>query len=301
MGKGSRVAAARGDFGARLATRRLAPAAARVAAFIDANRATALASSAAELAAAIGTSDATVVRAVQALGFDGLPALKQALARALDHKASPAAAMRRTLADVAGDARGAIDHVLDTHRAALAALRAPRARRAIVQAVARLAAAARIVTFGIGPSAPLARYAGVLLARAGRTTRVLDATGIALADQLLDLRGGDALLVLAYGGAYREVAATFAEARRCGVPIVLISDSLDPALARQAAVVVPARRGRAERVALHGTTLIALEAIGLGLAASDRARAVATLERLDALRAAVGGPPALASARRRAG
>lgn len=48
----------------------LAPAARRVVQFIDQNRLSVLASSAAQLAASIGTSDATVVRTVQALGFD---------------------------------------------------------------------------------------------------------------------------------------------------------------------------------------------------------------------------------------
>ena len=52
----------------------------RVAAYIDANRFEALTKSAAELAWAIGTSDATVIRTVQALGFSGLPELKRELA-----------------------------------------------------------------------------------------------------------------------------------------------------------------------------------------------------------------------------
>jgi hypothetical protein len=42
-------------------------------------------------------------------------------------------------------------------------------------------------------------------------------------------------------------------------------------------------------VALHGATLVALEAIALGLAAAQGSRAVATLERLNDLRAAMMG------------
>ena len=54
-------------------------------------------------------------------------------------------------------------------------------------------------------------------------------------------------------------------------------------------VVVPVQRGPAERVALHGTTLICLEALVLGLAASATDQAVATLERLNELRQSVSG------------
>ncbi len=129
----------------------------------------------------------------------------------------------------------------------------------------------------------------ILLTRNGRPARTLDATGVALADQLIALREGDALLILAYGRAYREVVATFAEARQLRLPTVLVTDSLDGKLARKAEVVIPAKRGRANRVALHGTTLVVLEAIVLGLAASDRKRAMDALRRLNDLRAEVTG------------
>ena len=62
---------------------------------------------------------------------------------------------------------------------------------------------------------------------------------------MLDLGPGDALLVLAYGRAYREVVALFGETRRLALPVVLVTDSLDRSRARHADVVVPARRGRA--------------------------------------------------------
>ena len=48
----------------------------RVAKFIDENRQIVLASSAAALGARIGTSDATVLRTIQTLGFAGLADLK---------------------------------------------------------------------------------------------------------------------------------------------------------------------------------------------------------------------------------
>jgi DNA-binding MurR/RpiR family transcriptional regulator len=284
----------RGDvdlFGERLRSRdrSLSRAELRVAKFIDQNRATALACSAAQLAAEVGISDATVVRTAQALGFDGLSGLRQALATTLEQRSSPADNMRRTLADIGGDTERAIDLVLDTHREAIEALQSESTRAKIMAAVSQLHRAERIVVFGIGPSAPLAHYVAILLTRNGRAARTLDATGIGLADQLIGLRKGDALLILAYGRAYREVVATFAEARQLRLPTVLVTDSLDGKLPRKAGVVIPAKRGRANRVALHGTTLVVLETIVLGLAASDRKRAMDALRRLNDLRAEVGG------------
>jgi DNA-binding MurR/RpiR family transcriptional regulator len=279
-------------FAERLSARRqaLSPAAERVVAFIDRNRAMALASSAADLAVKAGTSDATVVRTVQALGFSGLPELKQALAAALERRSTPAEDLRRTLKDAGESVAEAVDLVIDSHREALAALSTETVRRSITDAVEALRPAERIAVFGMGPSALLARYAALLLSRNGRPARLLDANGLALADQLLDLRPGDALLVLAYGPAYREVTVTFAEARRLALPLVLITDSLEPKLARQAQVMIEARRGRTERAALHATTLVVIEALVLGLSASDPDRAMGALHRLVGLRAAIGGP-----------
>ena len=272
------------------ATASMSPALRRVARFITENRTLALASSAAALATRTGTSDATVVRAVQALGFDGLPELRRTMAASLGApQATLVDAMRRTLDEAGAEPARAVDLVIETQREALDALAAPEARATIRAAIAALHPARRILVFGIGPSASLARYVVLLLRRSGRAARALDATGIELADRLLDLRPGDVLLVLAYGRSYREVVAVFSEARRLGLPLVLVTDSLERSLARHADVVVPARRGRARRVALHGVTLVALEAIALGLAAAQGERAVATLERLNDLRAAIAG------------
>lgn len=273
----------------RARDRSLSPAAHRVAKFIDQNRAVALASSAAELAVSVGTSDATVVRAVQALGYEGLSELRRTLATSLERRSTPADDMRRTLADVGAGADRAIDLVLDTHREAIDALRLPGTRAKITVAVSALHRAERIVVFGIGPSAALARYATILLARNGRRARALDATGISLADQLLDLRERDAILVLAYGRSYREVTATFAEARRLRLATVLITDTLEQKVARWADVVLSVQRGRAGRMALHGATLVVLEALVLGLAVSDQNRALVALDRLNNLREAVNG------------
>jgi DNA-binding MurR/RpiR family transcriptional regulator len=68
-----------------------------------------------------------------------------------------------------------------------------------------------------------------------------------------------------------------------------VTDTLDRRLAQRADVVVPARRCKAGRVALHGATFVVLEAIVLGLAASDRERSLRTLQRLNSLREIVDG------------
>lgn len=260
----------------------------RVARFLDREPVAAF-WSAAQIGEATGTSDATVVRTAKALGFAGLADLRATISLSLSDDRTPAANMMRTLAEVGEDSVNAIDAVIETHSEAIRALAEPDMRQRLSDAVAILASAANIVIFGIGQTGPLAGYASILLNRAGRQTLVCDASGVALADQLLRPRPGDAILAMAYGKAYPEILTLFHVAGQLGLPVVLISDSLEVELARQAKVVVPARRGRANEVALHATTLAALEAIVLGLAANQSERTIDSLVTLGSLRDRVRG------------
>jgi DNA-binding MurR/RpiR family transcriptional regulator len=258
----------------------------RVAKFIDENRQTVLASSAAALGSHVGTSDATVLRTIQALGFSSLAELKQAILKSAERTSTPADQMRRTLADLEKSTGHAVDSVLQAHDEGLAALKSEKCRARIAAAVHLLDAAERIVVFGIGPSAALAGYVATSLRRCGRASRTIDATGAMLADQLMDLRRGDVLLILAYGRLYKEVRTVFAEAKELGLATVLVTEADGTPLARLADVAVAIPRGRPGQVALHGATFVGLEAMVLALAAARPEAALASLDKLTRLRRA---------------
>jgi DNA-binding MurR/RpiR family transcriptional regulator len=114
-------------------------------------------------------------------------------------------------------------------------------------------------------------------------------TGSMLADQLLDLKRSDALLVLAYGRLYKEVAAVFGEAKALGLQSVLVTEATGTPLAKLADVVVAIPRGRPGHVALHGATLVGLEALVLSLAAARPDASMSSLDNLNHLRAVIEG------------
>jgi DNA-binding MurR/RpiR family transcriptional regulator len=269
----------------RRANQQLGAAGVRVAKFIDENRPIVLASSAAALGARIGTSDATVLRTVQTLGFAGLADLKRAILNA-GTVSTPADDMRRTLVDLKKATGEALDDILRAHAEGLAVLQSRKCRAQIAAGVGVLDGADRIAVFGIGPSAALATYVSILLARSGRRSRTINATGSMLADQLLDLGAGDALLILAYGRLYREVKAVFAEAKALRLPTVLVTEADDTPLAKLADVCLVIPRGRPGQMALHGATFVGLEALVLSLAAAKPTAALASLDNLNRLRRA---------------
>ena len=269
----------------RQAKQRLGAAGLRVAKFIDENRQIVLASSAAALGARIGTSDATVLRTVQTLGFASLADLKSAILKS-GAVSTPADDMRRTLVDLKKATGEALDGILQAHAESLDVLRSRKCRAQIAAGVRALDGAERIAVFGLGPSSALATYVSILLTRSGRRSRTMSATGSMLADQLLDLGAGDALLILAYGRLYREVKAVFAEAKALRLPTVLVTEADDTPLAKLADVSVAIPRGRPGQMALHGATLVGLETLVLSLAATRPDAALASLDNLNRLRRA---------------
>ncbi len=259
--------------------RTLPPAEQRMARFFVDRKKEVLLGSAAEIAQQAGTSDATVVRTARSLGFGGLSDLREALFAELAGSPSPGKRLKRTLDEAGDDAVSALRHVIGLHEDVLDVLKRDDFAASFAQAVEILIGADRRQVFGIGPSGALAQYATLQFNRIGLTTTALCATGVALADQLLGLQPDDAILMIAYAPLYREVTIVLEQARRSAVPIVLVSDDV--------AVVLPVPRGKANHLAMHGGTMVLIEAIIIGLAGQDRDRALDALDRLSSLRGAI--------------
>src|SRR4029077_1875956 len=91
---------------ARATSRELSPKERAVADFYAEHREEAAFLSAAEIAERLGTSDATVVRAVKTLGYSGIPELRRELIGALRARGTSAARLGRTPEDAGEDPLG---------------------------------------------------------------------------------------------------------------------------------------------------------------------------------------------------
>src|SRR5262245_22729263 len=122
--------------------------------------------SAAELASALGTSDASVVRTAKALGYGGLAELRHHLS-ASAQEPTLAQRLNRSLAEGAAD-ESILHSLIAQHLVGLDGLarRVPPDR--FQAAVDVLGSADRIVWCGTGPSAAVADYSATLAARLGR-------------------------------------------------------------------------------------------------------------------------------------
>lgn len=252
----------------------------RVAHYIDQNRSVVLRKSALEIAKETDVSDATVIRTIQALGFEGLLDLKACLSEMLKHEQSPAVKMASTIDALQDDVDQAIDLVAQEQLHAISLLTETASRQAITNAVSILRPANRIGIFGIGASGLLATYAARLFSRNGYLSYALNSTGIALAEQLLWLSKGDVLIVLINGNTHREVLSAVNEARRHDIPIIVITGKPSQPLMRLSKQMVVLPRAKGDRIPLHGQTLVCLEMIMLGLVATEPARSMHSMDRL---------------------
>lgn len=201
----------------RAREKQLSPRLLAVARYIDQQRETVLESTAMEIAVANHTSDATVIRAIQALGFSGLRDLKQTLKAWFGPSLTSEDKMITTVSEVTSDVNSAIDFVLEGHRHACEVLSQPMNRVAVADSVALLGEARQVAIFGINASGILADYSVRLLNRIGLPAFSLNRAGIALAEQMLALQRGDVLIMMAQQSAHREGTTVVREAKRLDI------------------------------------------------------------------------------------
>jgi DNA-binding MurR/RpiR family transcriptional regulator len=258
--------------------------------FFQENREEVLVSSAAGLAAKIGTSDATVIRTAQALGYSGLDDLRRHLADELRMSLSPAARLTRTLRALGNDSASILESIVDIHLRGLEKLKSDIKPESFDAAVEILKQANRVMVFGLGPSSALADYFVVQLARFGIESRSIAQTGLLLADDLHRLKEGDVVVILAYTRVYRELESLLARIAHVGARAILLTDSLGAALRNHVDLVLPVARGNTDWFSTHTGTLGLIEALLIGVAVKRPGETVTELKTLNELRSELAGP-----------
>ncbi|MRT51301.1 MurR/RpiR family transcriptional regulator [Raoultella sp. RIT712] len=278
-------------FGDRFRARahQLSPRLLAVVSYINENREVVLERTAMEIAAATQTSDATVVRAIQALGFAGLRELKQTMERWFGPSVTSSEKMLSTVNALSSDVNSSIDFVLEGHQRACEVLSRPANRAAVAQAVALLSEARQVAIFGIGASGILAEYTGRLFSRIGLPSYVMNRTGFSLAEQLINLQRGDVMIMMGQKSPHREGMTALREARRLGIPTILLTQAVDSRFSQEAQVVIDVPRGGDNgRVPLHGTVLVCLEMLVLSVATTSPQRTIKSMKRINELHKAIG-------------
>lgn len=263
----------------------LSPAERRVATFIGENPEHVLYLSAQRIAKQARTSDATVVRTAKTLGYSGLGDLKRSIGLSMSPVVHPATRLERRLQAAQGDpehdllGQVSVD-AMERIETTLGLVPA----EALTAFIDRLFEARTVFTFGTGVSSTAAEYAAKKFSRLGLITRHIGGMGFDIADDLMQLREGDCVVVFCPGRLFREIEVILDRAERLGVPVLLITSGLPPEVRERMAVIIDIA---ASPGGLTGETLMPLllvDAVLLGLGARDRTRATSSSRLLNETR-----------------
>jgi DNA-binding MurR/RpiR family transcriptional regulator len=249
----------------------------------------AAAMSAREIAQAVGTSDATVIRTARSLGFEGFRDLRRFVAS--ESAEVPIEERLRKSLDAVEDPDAELRADIERQRGDLMAMaeRIPESEfRKANQIIER---ASYVWWSGVGPSAFLAGYAAFLFRRLGQDSGALTHAGFDGADEYLSVKAGHAVIVLAYGRLHRHVRVLLERAQEVGSDVIFVTDSVSVSAEWQIPVRLLSGRGRQGMFASHATTIVLVEALALSMAANQPRQAQASVELLNALRAAIAGRP----------
>jgi DNA-binding MurR/RpiR family transcriptional regulator len=198
---------------------------------------------AAELAARLDVSEATVVRFASAIGFDGFPQLRKFLQNMLRDKVSPALRMQNKLEDLRHGEGHILSQVVEMETKSISEISHTVHQKDFDAALSILLGAERVFIFGIGPSRMLAELMELRLNRFGIPTVALVESGRDILEKLLLLKPTDAVIATAFNRLTGELLAVLKHAKLVDCPRVLITDISDPDLFSYVHTVLAVKRG----------------------------------------------------------
>lgn len=274
------------DFADRVAdaARRLKPQERVVAEYLLARPGKAVLASTSEIAEATGTSDATVVRTARSLGYSGLRELKKVLMAGVADARDPVRVLEERIARSDSALGPVLGEVLTDAAALLARVPEQLDEQAWQQAVELLDSAKEVWLCGFGPAGLVAEYHALALSRLQRRARAVTQTGFRLADPLLSVGDGDAVLIYAPLRRFHEIDVIIARARRVGVPVILVTQALGEELRSEVDVVLTAPAATVTMVSENLVDLLFAHALTLELARRDKVGAVTARQLLNQLR-----------------
>ena len=239
---------------------------------------------AAELAARLGVSEATIVRFASALGFEGFPQLRKFLQNILRDKVSPAVRMQNKLEDLRRGEGHILSQMIEMETRSISEIGHTVHTEDFDAAVAAFLGAKRIFAFGNGPSRMLAELLELRLNRFGITTVALAESGRDLLEKLLLLKPGDVLFATAFARITGELVAVLKHAKRLGCECVLLTDIADPDLFSYADTVMSVKRGPIHSFHSLSAPMTVINALILAIAMAKPDESLRSLAELENFR-----------------
>jgi DNA-binding MurR/RpiR family transcriptional regulator len=244
--------------------------------------------SAVELGTETRTSNATVVRTLQTLGYAGLAELKSAIARPFTDQTAPELRARSRVEATKGDLPNVWEMVTAEWLDRIKLMRDGFSADAYRQAVELMLGAREIVPFGFAASFIVAEHLTFKLRRLGRRARTIRSSGFGLPDDLLGIERGDVVIAFDPGRMLIDLDVLLDRVRTVGAQCVLVTAELADQLADEVAVVLIAPHSPTGLTGDAATAMVVADALIQGVAVSDVESTVEYSHTLTTLRQQMG-------------
>ena len=231
---------------------------------------------AAQVAAAIGTSEATVIRFALRLGYEGYPALRRHLYRMVHEDLTSIELLHRPLPQRGTrGGRDTLTRVVQTEIKHLQTVVADLSREEFSRLVKSVCDAPRVYVVGHRAAAALATFLGYTLAKVHPDVVTLAHGGTREYDVFHQVPSGTWMVAIAFPRYPRETLAVMDFAREEGISIGAITDRALSPVAKRADVVLPVPAEPVSFVDSYGAPQVVVGAflVEYGLRARDRTEA----------------------------
>lgn len=241
--------------------------------------------SAEDIAAESGTSDATVIRAARRLGFSGLPELKRLSSRPMAMSVPTTERLSQRFRATGDDLANITKRIFATVHEIMTSSEEKLDAGSVAQAVQLLENADSVWCLGIGRSEVEAKHCAIALSRIGLRTRHSGASGVALANELIDLRAEDVMILFHTARDTTELRLIVQQISDTGCRVVLVCGAQLTDLYRDKVSTVLTCVGSATGLASWTLgAIVVADILAYGIAARNQERALKTKQRLAGLR-----------------
>jgi DNA-binding MurR/RpiR family transcriptional regulator len=234
------------------------------------------------------TSNATVIRTLQALGYSGLADLKSKVAAPFTTDTHPELRARQRIESTGGDLGKVWESVVAESIDRIELMRGAFSLEDYQYAVQLLLDAQQITTYGFGASFIVAEHLSLKLRRMGRRSRCIQSGGFRFADDLLGIERDDVVVVFAPARLVTDVEVLFDRTRAVGATSILVTDELMERLADDVTVALHSPNTPTGLTGEPLSSLVIADALIQGVAASNVERAVESSHTLTTLREQLG-------------
>jgi len=260
----------------------------KIAAFLLSSYDQAVFLNAADMAHELEVSEATVVRFARTIGYASFPQLRRVLQHIYRVKTTPATRLQRKLADLKSGEGHILTQVVEMELQYLSEVTREIAPADFDRAIRLLLKGKRVFVFGSGPSRILADLVNIRFTRFGLSVIGLTESGRDLLDKLALLQRDDVVLAMGFHRVTGELVATIDYARRVGCKTILLTDTLRAHFQDKVAVTLAARRGPVSTFHSLIVPMAILNAMILAVAMERPTESLASLKRMEELRAHYG-------------